>query len=83
MISVYLLDLPTTVRGFTKKTEDDYTIIINARMSDAMRKRTYKHELEHIEREDFNSDVPTGEIETVRHKNTPDKGKARGKEIMG
>lgn len=56
MIHVELMDLPTTVRGFVTKNVDDYTIVINARMSQETRLKTYRHELEHINRGDLDSD---------------------------
>lgn len=67
MTHVELVDLPTTIRGFTKKTEDDYTIVINARMSENIRLRTYQHELEHIERGDLDSLDDIDRIEKELH----------------
>lgn len=67
MTHVELVDLPTTIRGFTKKTEDDYTIVINARMSENIRLRTYRHELEHIMRGDLDSLADIDRIEKELH----------------
>ena len=61
-------DLPTTIRGFTRENIDCYVIVINARMSEEMRRKTYRHELKHIENDDLASDKDIGIIETLRHK---------------
>ena len=47
-----LMDLPTTVRGFVVG-KDEPTIVLNARLSHETNIETYKHELRHIERDDF------------------------------
>lgn len=80
MINVVLLDLPTTVRGFCKKCGDDYAIVINARMSDDMRKRAYLHEVAHILGGDLDQEESAGEIEEKRHKSTPANGGVDGGE---
>ena len=67
MTHVELVDLPTTIRGFTKKTEDDYTIVINARMSQETRVKTYRHELEHIARGDLDGSGDIDQIERILH----------------
>ena len=46
--------MPTRVKGHTVKNPDDsYSIFINARMNYEQRLKAYKHEIEHIECEDF------------------------------
>lgn len=67
MIHVKLIDLPTTVRGFVTKSVDDYTIVLNARMSQETRLKAYRHELEHIERGDLDSDGDIDQIERELH----------------
>lgn len=47
-----LMDLPTTVRGFVVG-KDEPAIVLNARLSHEANIETYKHELKHIERDDF------------------------------
>lgn len=62
MINVELMDLPTTIRGFVTKSVDDYTIVINSKMSAEMQKQTYRHELRHIERGDLDG---SGDIDRI------------------
>lgn len=67
MVHVELVDLPTTVRGFVTKSVDDYTIVINARMSQETRVKTYRHELEHIARGDLDGSGDIDQIERILH----------------
>ena len=65
---VVLEDLPCSIRGFTKMDNDgDYTIILNSRMSLETQRRTYLHEIEHIEKDDIHSPLTADQIEAVRH----------------
>ena len=49
-IPVILMDLPTTVRGFVSLGSDyQPCIIINARLTKEQQKKTYLHELRHIQ----------------------------------
>lgn len=71
-VEVRLIDLPTSIRGFTAYTEDDtgepvFTIILNARLDLCAQMRTYKHEVQHINNADFDSMIPADRIEAVRH----------------
>lgn len=71
-VEVRLIDLPTSIRGFTAYTEDYdegpvFTIILNARMDLNTQMRAYEHELNHINKMDFDSMVPADKIETIRH----------------
>ena len=58
-------------RGVTLCRFDDgesyYTIVINENLSEEAKKRTFHHEISHIECGDFESDVPIDEIERMRH----------------
>lgn len=78
---IILLDLPTTVRGFTKKTGDFYDIVLNARLSGETLKETYLHEMAHIMSGDFDSEEDAGELETLRHRSTPANGGFDGGEL--
>lgn len=64
---VILKDLPTTIPGFVRACGGYYTIVINARMSYARQRKTYRHEVEHIERGDLYSQDPADQIEQVAH----------------
>ena len=67
-IGVYLIDLPTSIRGFTVRNADDsYTIIINAGMSDVMQRDTYDHEIEHINNHDYDYIYDINYLENLRH----------------
>ena len=67
-ILVRLVDLPCSVRGCVVKDDDYYTVLLNSRMSAEMQKKTYKHEIEHIDCEDFSCDLPIDYIESIRHR---------------
>lgn len=58
-----LVDLPTSVRGFTIPDENgDYNIYINSNLSDELLDKTVKHELEHIQSGDFEKDYLPGDM---------------------
>jgi len=56
MAKVVFEDLPVSVRSFVKESDGYYTIVINARLSYEEQIRAYRHEAEHINREDFLAD---------------------------
>ena len=64
---VIITDLPCRISGFTKKTGDYYTIVLNARLNEERRRAAYRHEVEHIEEGDFDRSCDADEIEYVRH----------------
>ena len=67
-IGVYLIDLPTSIRGFTVRNNDgSYTIIINAGMSAIMQRDTYDHEIKHIDNHDFDHIYDINYLESLRH----------------
>ena len=66
-ITVRLLDLPITVRGFTVLKDDWYTIIINANLSESMRQEKYEEEMKHIKRGDFQKRCSADTIEIYAH----------------
>lgn len=71
-VEVKLIDLPTSIRGFTAYTEECdgepvFTIILNARMDASTQMRAYEHEMNHINKMDFDSMVPADSIELIRH----------------
>lgn len=66
--NVLLVDLPTTIYSFVRQNPDgSYTIVLNARLSAEDRLRHYRHELEHIENHDFESEETADEIEYRAH----------------
>lgn len=68
MYRTKLIDLPTGIKGMTVKNGDDYTIVLNARHSHSQNIESYKHEVEHIERGDFDLSTPVGLIEIYAHR---------------
>lgn len=69
-ILVRLVDMPCSVRGCVVRHFDDdvyYTVMLNSRMSADMQQKTYRHEVEHLDCDDFSSDLTADEIESVRH----------------
>lgn len=69
MLIVRLIDLPVTVKGFTVMDEDGcFNIYLNARLNDEARVEAYRHELDHIRRGHFYSELPVAikEMEVKR-----------------
>lgn len=63
-----LIDLPTTIRGYTvRDKEGDYNIYLNTRISQEARLETYEHELKHIEQGDFQRCTKADLIEIFAH----------------
>lgn len=57
-INTKLLDMPTSVKGLSKKNKDgSFTILLNARLNCEQNRCTYLHELAHIENGDFDSEL--------------------------
>ncbi len=67
MINTVLLDLPSTVHGFSRENSDGtYTIVLNSGLCRECQEAAYRHEMEHIEKGDFSS-CCVNEIEKSRH----------------
>lgn len=67
-IVTVLADLPTTVGGYTLRDHSgDYTIVLNARMSRERQLEAYRHELGHIQGDDFSSSLSVDLIEIHAH----------------
>ena len=65
-IYVRLLALPMTIRGVTvTDDEGDYNIYINSSLTPDQHKLVLKHEMTHIERNDFDSFSDIFEIEDL------------------
>ncbi len=66
-IYVYLMDLPTSVRGRLVCNEDgSFTIILNSRISYDAQLEAYHHELRHIQGNDFQKE-DVQQIEASAH----------------
>ena len=66
-----LEDLPVTIRGFTVYCFDEgqayYTIFINSRLTAAAQCRAYDHEIDHINKGDFDKMFTADLLEVLRH----------------
>lgn len=59
---VYLVDLPSKVKGFTvPDVNDDYTVYINKHLCYEQMLKTYWHELNHI----FNGDFEKHDVQEI------------------
>ena len=67
-IRIYCLPIPGRIHSYVVRKDDFYTIIIDESLSPEARMKAYRHELEHIESGDFDSDESTGIIEIRAHK---------------
>lgn len=68
MIRTVIQNLPIGVKGFTLADENgDYTIFLNARYTQEMNRKTFRHELKHIKNGDFYRIESADSIETARH----------------
>ena len=62
--TVRLIKLPPAVRAFASRDADDFNnIYINAGLGSEEQKKALRHELDHIERRDFDNDLTIPEIE--------------------
>lgn len=65
---IHLVDLPCSVGSYTRQNEDGtYTILLNARLSVAEQRKSYIHELSHIEGNDFDTEIQADLLERMRH----------------
>jgi len=66
-VKVKLLDLPCSIRAFTKKKDDVHTIILNARLSRETNMESLKHELEHIKYGHLDQEIDVQLVEYAFH----------------
>ena len=63
-VYVILVRLPSTIYGVTVKDENgDYNVYINSNLSVSAQNRALEHEMKHIERGDFYSDIGIEKLE--------------------
>lgn len=61
-----IYDAPCSVRAFTLIDENgDYNVYVNGHLSPEAREKAVAHELKHIQRGDFQKDLPAHEIEAT------------------
>lgn len=65
-----IIDLPTTIPGFAKRdpVTNYVTIVLNARMSYRRNRKTFLHELKHINKGDYDCSGSVDSIEAEAHK---------------
>jgi hypothetical protein len=56
-----------SIKGYTVLKDGFYTIVINANLCEATRRKTYKHEYEHIINGDFEKRASADLIEVIAH----------------
>lgn len=66
-IRVYLCEMPMSIKGYTVLKDGFYTIVINANLCEATRRKTYKHEYGHIVNGDFEKRCSADLIEVIAH----------------
>ena len=67
-IQVFLVDMPVAVKGLTVKNSDNgFTILINAGLSDQAQIAAYDHEMEHINNNDYDHFCNIDALEALRH----------------
>ncbi len=66
-VNVILLDLPCSVRAFTKKHAEGYTIVLNARLNRETNQKSLEHELKHIRLNHLDTEINVQEIECMLH----------------
>lgn len=66
-IRAYLCDMPMSIKGYTVLKDGFYTIVINANLCEATRRKTYKHEYDHIVNGDFEKRCSADLIEVIAH----------------
>lgn len=67
-INTILYPLPMQVKGFAVLKDSVITIVINENLSPEARLEAYRHEIYHIEHDDFYSDNSIDEIENEAHR---------------
>ncbi len=67
-IFVRLIKLPHCMKGVSRENSDGtYTIVLNSGLTHEQQQETLRHELEHIENDDFRATETADDIERMRH----------------
>lgn len=62
------VDMPSTIKSFTVYNSDmTYTIVLNSRLTREQRLISYHHEMQHIERGDYDRTCDVGLLELYAH----------------
>lgn len=69
MTRYVLADLPVSVRGFVREDETGEPVyILNARLTREMNLETIRHEDDHVQNNDLQSEESADSIESKRHR---------------
>ena len=67
MVLVKFVDLPCRVKAVSTENEDgSYTVILNSKLNYEQNVESFKHEIRHIEKKDFDKD-DVDMIELLNH----------------
>lgn len=66
-VNVIIVDMPCSIRGFTRKNAENCTIFLNSRLNREQNLKTYKHELDHILKNHLDMEINVQEIELIAH----------------
>ncbi len=67
-VFVYLIDIPGKTNEIVTTCADGYTVYIDKKLTRERQLEVYEHALNHIRRNDFESDLSADEIEYQAHK---------------
>ena len=68
---VYYAPFPLSVRGVVTPNDDGtFSIFINSRLNDLEKRKAYRHEVHHIENDDFYNGRPLQLIEGIYNNET-------------
>ena len=65
-VTIRYIDLPGSVKSFVREKDGYYTIVLNARLNRETQKEACKHEMEHIDKADFQK-ADVQQIEKTAH----------------
>ena len=69
MIVTRFMDLPTSIKAFSRSNADgSYTVILNSCLCREQQEEGYRHEIEHIKEGDFDALDDASDLETIRHR---------------
>lgn len=66
-VRTVVVPMPTTIKAYTVYYEDCYTIVLNDNISYEQKRKSYLHEMEHIENNDFDKKCSADLIEFMAH----------------
>lgn len=66
-VNIVLCDLPCGIRGFVRKHNDVYTIVLNARLNREQNMETCRHELQHIREGHLDEELNIQKVEHALH----------------